>query len=355
MPALGGDVVDPAAGEPGVRLAVGVADHVPAPAGEPAEHADLGRSGSGLHEGSDLGVAQACLARHEGQPEDRPPVGHEVERAEGQEAHVHADDDRHGERDHASSGLAAAVHCLELIAVAGRLVRIDREHVPVEGPLAGAGELDHELHVVVAEAVEAAVGGVFEAGALVARHLARQREELGAGRPPRGDGLTVAVGVCAGEGGREAEAAGLDRRAQQRDHLVELCVGRLIAHRSGPHHAAADRAVAHEEAGVHAEVAVEAGQVLGEGIPLAVDSGLEGRQRHALDPGHHAPRVVAVARRQRSEGEAAVAGDDGGDPVQVRRRCRRVPQDLRVVVGVRIDEPGAHHVAAGVDDLGRLG
>ena len=106
--------------------------------------------------------------------------------------------------------------------------------------------------------------------------------------------------------------------------------------------------------GQAAEVAVEAGQVFGEGIPLAVDSGLEGRQRHALDPGHHAPRVVAVARRQRSEGEAAVAGDDGGDPVQVRRRCRRVPQDLRVVVGVRIDEPRAHHVAAGVDDLSRL-
>ena len=56
--------------------------------------------------------------------------------------------------------------------------------------------------------------------------------------------------------------------------------------------------------------------------------------------------VLGAGRRDR---EAAVAGDDGGDAVEARRRERRVPEHLRVVVRVDVDEPGRDDVAAGVE------
>ena len=62
--------------------------------------------------------------------------------------------------------------------------------------------------------------------------------------------------------------------------------------------------------------------------------------------------VVGAARR---DGEAAVAGGDGGDAVQRRRVAERVPGELRVVVGVDVDDARRDHQAVGVDHLvGRL-
>ena len=53
-------------------------------------------------------------------------------------------------------------------------------------------------------------------------------------------------------------------------------------------------------------------------------------------------RCSGTRRRDR---EAAVAGDDGGDAVEARRRERRVPEDLRVVVRVDVDEARARRRA----------
>ena len=47
--------------------------------------------------------------------------------------------------------------------------------------------------------------------------------------------------------------------------------------------------------------------------------------------------------------EAAVAGDDGRDAVEARRRERGVPEDLRVVVRVDVDEAGCDDVPARVE------
>ncbi len=60
---------------------------------------------------------------------------------------------------------------------------------------------------------------------------------------------------------------------------------------------------------------------------------------------------VAVARPGGGDREAAVAGHDGGDAVVARRRERRVPEHLGVVVGVDVDEAGAHDAAGGVELL----
>ena len=78
--------------------------------------------------------------------------------------------------------------------------------------------------------------------------------------------------------------------AQLGCHGVDLLGRGLVADRVGAHHVAADGAVADEEAGVDADVAVEPVEVLGEGLPVPVDALLERGERHALDPGHHPRR-----------------------------------------------------------------
>ena len=119
--------------------------------------------------------------------------------------------------------------------------------------------------------------------------------------------------------------------------------------RARPHDLAAQRAVAHQEPGVDAEVALERAQVLAEGRPGPRHALLERGQGHALDLGHHAADVVGVLGVDRGQGEAAVPADDRGDAVQVGGRRRGVPEELGVVVGVGIDHPGDHHEAGGIE------
>ena len=122
------------------------------------------------------------------------------------------------------------------------------------------------------------------------------------------------------------------------------------------HHDAADRGVADHEPGVDAEPALDLVEVLGGRRPVPRHALAERLERHALDPRQHAHEVVAVGGvvGQRRDGEAAVAGERGGDAVQRRRRERAVPEHLRVEVGVHVDEPGRDDLAGGVDGLGGL-
>ena len=46
---------------------------------------------------------------------------------------------------------------------------------------------------------------------------------------------------------------------------------------------------------------------------------------------------------------AAVTGDDRGHAVPTRRRQGRIPQHLRVVVRVDVDEPGRHDAPGRID------
>ena len=58
--------------------------------------------------------------------------------------------------------------------------------------------------------------------------------------------------------------------------------------------------------------------------------------------------VVVLGTRRRDR-EAAVAGDDGGDAVVRRRPQRRIPEHLRVVVRVDVDEAGRDRAARRVE------
>src|SRR4029077_797511 len=56
-----------------------------------------------------------------------------------------------------------------------------------------------------------------------------------------------------------------------------------------------------------------------------------------------------LARLDRSEADAAVAHDDGGNAVPARRTKERIPRHLAVIVGVDIDPSGRDEEAGRVD------
>ena len=70
---------------------------------------------------------------------------------------------------------------------------------------------------------------------------------------------------------------------------------------------------------------------------------------HVLDVLERAHDHVVVLGAGRRDREAAVAGDDGGDAVVRRRPERGVPEHLRVVVRVDVDEAGRHRASRRVE------
>ena len=194
-------------------------------------------------------------------------------------------------------------------AVAGRelarhpvgLAGVDGEHVPVERAVGRRAHRAEQLDLVVGELVEAALHDALERGARVRAGLLAHGDELLGRGPAAGDGLAVAVAVRRRLREREAERAGLERAAELGAHLGDLLGRGLAADRVGTHHVAADGAVPDEEAGVDRDRALEAVEVLAEGLPLPVDALLQRGEGHALDPGHHPAQVVGVAVVQRRE------------------------------------------------------
>ena len=97
------------------------------------------------------------------------------------------------------------------------------------------------------------------------------------------------------------------------------------------------------------ESPVQRVEVLPEGRPVPRHAVLQGGEGHALDLGHHLADVVRVLGIDGSQGEPAVAPDDGRHAVHVGGGGQGVPEQLRVVMGVRVDDAGDHGEAAGVE------
>ena len=162
-------------------------------------------------------------------------------------------------------------------------------------------------------------------------------------------------------GAGEPEAPGSQAVAQQLLHLGHL-VGRGLAFGGGgTHYHPTQRRVADQEPGVRHQRAVEPIEEAARGGPVPRQADLQALERHTLHPGEHAHEVVGVVgphggiggECQRGDGEAAVATDDGGDTVQRRRAEGGVPERLRVVVRVQVDEAGRHHQATRIDLVDR--
>ncbi len=213
--------------------------------------------------------------------------------------------------------------------------------------------LGHEVDVGLVEAVEAAVAGELQRGAFVLWRPPRR-----AGAPPRCSPTATATGSPAPSEWVRARVV-LNPSppasiASWRSASISASCSSVASPVGGglAHDMAADGAVAHQERRVDGEVAVEPVEILAVAGPVPRHPLLERSERHPLDLLHHASQVVDVLGMDRRQGEPAVAGDDAGHAVEVRRRRPGVPEQLGVVVGVGIDETGAHDHPLGVDGLG---
>jgi len=150
----------------------------------------------------------------------------------------------------------------------------------------------------------------------------------------------------------EADRAGLDGGAQLPLHRAQVVLGGRLLEGALAHHVAAQRAVA-DVAGVVDPLGqgVDRVEELGKRRPRPADAGGHrgaGDVLGALQVAHDQGLVLLRARRQR---EAAVAHDDAGHAVPAGAGAEGIPEDLRVHVGVAVDEAGRHDHAVGVHDL----
>src|SRR6185437_15904102 len=88
--------------------------------------------------------------------------------------------------------------------------------------------------------------------------------------------------------------------------------------------------------------------------PVAAHTGLERGDAHALDLFQRARDEAAMRGMGRCDAEAAIAHDDRRDAVPGRDAEEPVPQDLRVVMGVDVDEAGGDDAARRVNGLACL-
>ena len=187
-------------------------------------------------------------------------------------------------------------------------------------------------------------------------HRPPEREQLVLGRERPGHGPTVHRPVSERAGGREPERARLHRLLHDGRHRRDLFgVRRLVGRAPLPHRVRAHRAVRDLHADVDPELArPERVEVLRERLPAPVHALGERGAGDVLDALHEGDQPLLVARADRREPDATVAGDDGGHAVTGRRLEQRVPRGLTVVVRVDVDEAGGDEHAVGIDGLGRV-
>jgi hypothetical protein len=146
---------------------VGVADDVGGPAGQAAEHPGLLAVGPLVERGPHGGVGQLGDALLGGQAHHVAPAGDEEEGAVGAEAHVHGHERGHGQGHDPPARLGGPGRGGQLVPDPIGRPGVDGEDVPVQRALGGDAHGGHEVDLLVAERVEAAVGDVLERGALV--------------------------------------------------------------------------------------------------------------------------------------------------------------------------------------------
>ena len=120
---------------------------------------------------------------------------------------------------------------------------------------------------------------------------------------------------------------------------------RRVAHHEQPQRGVTDVHVEVE----HGAAARDGRQVLGERLEVPRDTRRQRLDVHVLDVLERASDRRVVLGSRRRDREAAVARDHRRHAVERRRRERGIPEHLRVVVGVDVDEPRRHDLARGVE------
>ncbi len=217
--------------------------------------------------------------------------------------------------------------------------------------LAEQRDLGLRAPLAVAVALAERGRGLEHAALTVAHHL-RDREQLVRVGVRAGNDAAVGHPVQRGARGREPERARVDRLGDELAHRLDVGLGacgrlvdrplahRVDAHRAVPDHAADVHALGH---------AVDRVEVLAVGLPVPAEALHDRVGGDVLDRLHHLGEVLPVLGLARRERHAAVAEHHRRDAVPARRRADRVPRELRVEVGVDVDEAGGDELAVGVD------
>ena len=229
---------------------------------------------------------------------------------------------------------------------------VDGQDVPVQGPSGRRAHLHEQVDLVVAELVEAARDDRLDLRALVlADRPATARAARRAGRAGRRPAVRRR---------RSGWRTGWWRSPRPRRPWPRGTAA--ASRRAAPRSAARRRRPAPityrrsaqcptMKPGVDGDPPLERVQILPEAAPAPGRALLQRDQRHALDLGHHPARVVGVLGRSGFSGASVnpqLPAGDGGHPVVERGRGVRVPEQLGVVVRVRIDEPGREDEPGGV-------
>ena len=154
--------------------------------------------------------------------------------------------------------------------------------------------------------------------------------------------------------GREAHGAGRNRLLHLALHFRHIVLGGLLAEGPLAHHVGAERRVADVARVVDAlRQGVQHVHELGVGFPAPVDTSQHGVAGDVLGPLQVAEDEVHLFLAAGGQREAAIAHHHRGDAVIAGAAAHRVPEDLRVHVGVAVDEAGRHDMALGVYHLVR--
>ena len=181
-------------------------------------------------------------------------------------------------------------------------------------------------------------------------HGARNLNQFGfMGKRP-GNGPAVWQRVHRQAVDREARCASVYRLPHHLDHAAQLVGCGLLFDGPLAHHIEAHRAVADQAGNVDAGLDFfDRIQVTAVVLPAPGQAGQDGVARNVLDGLHHAGQQFAVTRLAGRERHAAVAQQRGGHAVPADRCAVGVPADLRVEMGVDVDEAGRHGRALRVD------
>jgi hypothetical protein len=97
--------------------------------------------------------------------------------------------------------------------------------------------------------------------------------------------------------------------------------------------------------------ALDIRQILGEGLPVPIDPGQHSLGWNVLYRGQAARKPLLVSRLARRQRKAAIAHHDASDAVPAGAAAERVPGDLRIHVGVAVDETGGNDQPVRIDRL----
>jgi hypothetical protein len=136
--------------------------------------------------------------------------------------------------------------------------------------------------------------------------------------------------------------------------VADLVGGRSALGRFLAHHIEAQRRVAEQGGHVDRRAArLQRVEILREGLewPGGTEARFKRLQAHALDLFQGLHDHLAMDFPGRGDAEAAIADHRGGDAVPGRDGEHAIPQDLRIVVCVYVDEARRDDLARGVDRL----